>query len=100
MSLAQGILRRLREMGRLQVYCSSCSFPPLFHCIQDLFQRNRSERCGVVGYPVGNDQLLSMHEAAARVNDIRNVTVAFVYIGLDQGFREAADNFCWIVQIE
>jgi hypothetical protein len=27
----------------------------LFHCSQNLFQRNRGERCGIVGYPVGND---------------------------------------------
>src|ERR1700687_5371642 len=100
MSLRPEPPRRLREMRRLPVYCSSCSCPPLFHCIQDLFQGNRSECCGVVGYPVGDDQLLTMHKAAARVNDIRHVSIALVYVWLDQWFRQPADNFCWVVKIQ
>ena len=37
----------------------------LFHRGQDLGKRQRRERCGVVGYPVGNDELAAVHEATA-----------------------------------
>lgn len=50
----------------------------LCHRGQYLLKRQRGERCGVVGYPVGNHQLAAMHEAAAGVNDIGHVTIALV----------------------
>jgi hypothetical protein len=37
----------------------------LFHRAQDLVKRQRRERSGIVGYPIGNDELPIMHEAAA-----------------------------------
>jgi len=37
----------------------------LFHRGQNLGKWQRRERCRVVGYPVGNDELPAMHEAAA-----------------------------------
>jgi hypothetical protein len=38
-----------------------CVAMALFHRGQNLVKRQRRERCGVLGYAVGNDELLAMH---------------------------------------
>jgi len=65
-------------------------FHRLFHRLQDLVERERRERRGVVGYPVGNHELPAMHQTAARVNDIGHIAVPLIYIGFDQWFRQPA----------
>src|ERR1022692_4971294 len=72
----------------------------LFHRGQDLVERERRERCGIVGYPIGNHELPAVHEATARVNDIGLVAVALVCIRFDQWFRQAANNLGRVVTIE
>src|ERR1700682_3561106 len=88
------------ECGASRSIARHVRVPPLFHCIQDLFQGNRSECCRIVRYPVRNDQLLTMDKTAARVNDIRHVSVALVYVELDQQFRQATNILCWVVKIQ
>lgn len=61
---------------------------------QDMVKRERRERRGIVGYPVGNNELSAMHDAATRVNDIGHIAVALICIGPDQWFRQAAEYLC------
>jgi hypothetical protein len=41
-----------------------------------------------------------MHEAAARINNVRHIAVALGCIWPDQWFRQAADNLCRVVAIQ
>jgi hypothetical protein len=61
----------------------------LLHCGQNFAERYRGERCGVVGYPVGNNQLPAMHQTAAGVNHVWDIAFALVFVGFGQWLTQA-----------
>src|SRR5688572_12833347 len=72
----------------------------LFHCGQHVAQRKRGEGGAVIGLGVGDDELSPVDQTAAGVNDVGHVAFALVFVGLDQRFAEAANDFGRIVQIQ
>jgi hypothetical protein len=62
----------------------------LLHRRQNFVERRRGERCGGVGYPVGNNQLPAVHQTAAGVNHVWDVAFALVLVGLDQWLTQTA----------
>src|SRR5208283_1998040 len=66
----RALLRTYHDNQRKSAYSGiDCANTQLLHRGQDLPQRKRREGRGVVGYPVGNDELPVVHQAAARVDD-------------------------------
>ena len=70
------------------------------HRIQDLVDRYGGEGAGVVGHGVGNDQFAVMNDCAATVDDVGDVTLAFVGVGLQQRHFEPADHSRRVAQVE
>jgi hypothetical protein len=52
----------------------------LFHRGQNFIERHSGERGGLVGSPVGNNQLPAVQQTAAGVNDVGDVAFTFIIV--------------------
>jgi hypothetical protein len=72
----------------------------LFHRGQNFVERHRGERCGVVGYPVGNNELPTVQQTAAGINHVWDIAFALVFVWRDERLRQAADDFGRVVTVQ
>src|SRR5262245_26951793 len=72
----------------------------LFHCGQHVVQGQRGEGGGVVGHGVGDDELPAVQETAAGIDHIGHVTLALIFVRLDEWLAHAADYLSRILPVE
>lgn len=54
----------------------------------------------MIGKSIRDDQLALVNDGSASVDNIRNVSLPFVFVGRQQRFAKTADDFAWIITIQ